>query len=74
MGRSEAAHAEGIAETCTAATGICGTGGAACAIAFRMHDMIELEGRRGKLRIQLKNASASYLAMLEPGRLWEQAS
>jgi hypothetical protein len=25
---------------------------------------VELEGRRGRLRIQLKNASASYLAML----------
>ncbi|HLJ13969.1 MAG TPA: hypothetical protein VKV15_05690 [Bryobacteraceae bacterium] len=35
--------------------------------------MIELEGRRGKLRIQLRNVPASYLATLsrEP---WEQAS
>ena len=35
--------------------------------------MIELEGRRGKLRIQLKGASASYLAMLSR-ELWETAS
>ena len=34
---------------------------------------IELEGRRGKLRIQLKNASASYLAALSR-ELWESAS
>lgn len=35
---------------------------------------IELEeGRRGKLRIQLKNVPASYLATLSWG-LWEQAS
>jgi|ERR1700733_7779098 hypothetical protein len=34
---------------------------------------IELEGRRGKLRIQLKNASASYLATLSR-ELWESAS
>ena len=35
--------------------------------------MIELEGRRGKLRIQLKGASASYLATLSR-ELWESAS
>ena len=34
---------------------------------------IELEGRRGKLRIQLKGASASYLATLSR-ELWESAS
>jgi hypothetical protein len=34
---------------------------------------IELEGRRGKLRIQLKNAPASYLATLSR-ELWEPAS
>ena len=34
--------------------------------------MIELEGRRGKLRIQLKNVAASYLATLSR-ELWEQA-
>jgi hypothetical protein len=34
---------------------------------------MELEGRRGKLRIQLKNASASYLAALSR-ELWESAS
>ena len=34
---------------------------------------IELEGRHGKLRIQLKNASASYLAALSR-ELWESAS
>ena len=34
---------------------------------------IELEGRRGKLRIQLKNVPASYLATLSR-ELWEQAS
>lgn len=34
---------------------------------------IELEGRRCKLRIQLKGASASYLATLSRG-LWESAS
>jgi hypothetical protein len=32
--------------------------------------ILELEGRRGKLRIQLKNASASYLATLSR-ELWE---
>jgi hypothetical protein len=35
--------------------------------------MIELEGRRCKLRIQLKGASASYLATLSR-ELWESAS
>jgi hypothetical protein len=35
--------------------------------------MIELEGRRCKLRIQLKGASASYLASLSR-ELWESAS
>jgi len=35
--------------------------------------MIELEGRRGKLRIQLKGAPASYLATLSR-ELWESAS
>jgi hypothetical protein len=35
--------------------------------------VIELEGRRGKLRIQLKDASASYLATLSR-ELWESAS
>ncbi len=35
--------------------------------------IIELEGRRGKLRIQLKNASASYLATLSR-ELLESAS
>jgi hypothetical protein len=35
--------------------------------------MIELEGRRGKLRIQLKDVPASYLATLSR-ELWEQAS
>jgi hypothetical protein len=35
--------------------------------------MIELEGRRGKLRIQLKNVPASYLAKLSR-ELWESAS
>jgi hypothetical protein len=35
--------------------------------------IIELEGRHGKLRIQLKNASASYLAALSR-ELWESAS
>jgi hypothetical protein len=34
---------------------------------------IELEGRRGKLRIQLKDAPASYLATLTR-ELWESAS
>jgi hypothetical protein len=34
---------------------------------------IELEGRRGKLRIQLKNIPASYLATLSR-QLWESAS
>jgi hypothetical protein len=34
---------------------------------------VELEGHRGKLRIQLKNASASYLATLSR-ELWESAS
>jgi len=34
---------------------------------------IELEGRRGKLRIQLKNVPASYPATLSR-ELWEQAS
>lgn len=34
---------------------------------------IELEGRRGKLRIQLKNIPASYLATLSR-ELWESAS
>jgi hypothetical protein len=34
---------------------------------------IELEGQRGKLRIQLKDASASYLATLSR-ELWESAS
>jgi acyl-CoA synthetase (AMP-forming)/AMP-acid ligase II len=34
--------------------------------------MIELEGRRGKLRIQLKGASASYVATLSR-KLWEPA-
>ena len=34
---------------------------------------IELEGQRGKLRIQLKNVPASYLATLSR-ELWEQAS
>ena len=34
---------------------------------------LELEGRRGKLRIQLKGASASYLATLSR-ELWESAS
>ena|SRR5277367_4368372 len=34
---------------------------------------IELEGRRGKLRIQLKNVPASYLATLSR-ELWETAS
>ena len=35
--------------------------------------MIELEGRRGKLRIQVKGAPASYLATLSR-ELWESAS
>ena len=35
--------------------------------------MIELEGRRGKLRIQLKGAPVSYLATLSR-ELWESAS
>ena len=35
--------------------------------------MIELEGRRCKVRIQLKGASASYLATLSR-ELWESAS
>jgi hypothetical protein len=35
--------------------------------------IIELEGRRGKLRIQLKGASAYYLATLSR-ELWESAS
>ena len=35
--------------------------------------VIELEGRHGKFRIQLKNASASYLAKLSR-ELWESAS
>ena len=35
--------------------------------------MIELEGRRGKLRIQLKNVPAWYLATLSR-ELWETAS
>ena len=35
--------------------------------------VIELEGRRGKLRIQIKGASASELAALSRG-LWELAS
>jgi hypothetical protein len=35
--------------------------------------MIELEGRRGKLRIHVKGAPASYLAMLSR-ELWESAS
>ena len=35
--------------------------------------MIELEGRRSKLRIQLKGASASYLATLSR-ELWESVS
>jgi hypothetical protein len=35
--------------------------------------VIELEGRRGKLRIQLKNIPASYLATLSR-ELWESAS
>jgi len=35
--------------------------------------VIELEGRRAKLRIQLKDASASYLAALSR-ELWESAS
>jgi hypothetical protein len=35
--------------------------------------VIELEGRRAKLRIQLKDASASYLATLSR-QLWESAS
>jgi hypothetical protein len=35
--------------------------------------VIELESRRGKLRIQLKNVAASYLATLSR-ELWEQAS
>ena len=35
--------------------------------------MIELEGRRGKLRIQLKGDPASYLATLSR-ELWESAS
>jgi hypothetical protein len=35
--------------------------------------MIELEGRRSKLRIQLKGASASYVATLSR-ELWESAS
>ncbi len=35
--------------------------------------MIELEGRHAKLRIQLKDASASYLAALSR-ELWESAS
>jgi hypothetical protein len=34
---------------------------------------IELEGRHGKLRIRLKNASASYLGALSR-ELWESAS
>jgi hypothetical protein len=34
---------------------------------------IELEGRRGKLRIRLKNAPVSYLATLSR-ELWESAS
>lgn len=34
---------------------------------------IEMEGRRGKLRIQLKNIPASYLATLSR-ELWESAS
>jgi hypothetical protein len=34
---------------------------------------VELEGRRGKLRIQLKDASATYLAKLSR-ELWESAS
>jgi hypothetical protein len=35
--------------------------------------VLELEGRRGKLRIRLKNASPSYLATLSR-ELWESAS
>jgi hypothetical protein len=35
--------------------------------------VIELEGRHAKLRIQLKDASASYLATLSR-ELWESAS
>ena len=35
--------------------------------------MIELEGRRGKLRIHVKGAAASYLATLSR-ELWESAS
>jgi hypothetical protein len=35
--------------------------------------VIELEGRRSKLRIQLKDASATYLAKLSR-QLWESAS
>ena len=35
--------------------------------------MIELEGRRGKLRIQVKGAPVAYLAMLSR-ELWESAS
>src|SRR5271166_2119007 len=35
--------------------------------------MIELEGRRAKLRIQLKNVPASYLASLSR-ELWESSS
>lgn len=35
--------------------------------------VIELEGRRAKLRIQLKDASASYLARLSR-ELWESAA
>ena len=46
-------------------------------VAPRPHQLpeciIELEGRRGKLRIQLKNASASYLATLSR-ELLESAS
>jgi len=63
MESSEAAHSRGfgsIAETRNA--GVRGTDRAP--VAAHPECTIELEGLRGRLRIQLKNVSASYLATL----------
>jgi hypothetical protein len=73
---SEAADGRGFRNIVeTRPTGIRGTGRAA-----RPQQLPEcipaLEGRRGKLRIQLKNASASYLATLSgplPNWRWMEA-
>jgi hypothetical protein len=69
---SEAAHGRGFRRFAADRTpGIRRIGGVSQTVAGEC--MIELEGCRGKLRICLKGAPASYLATLSR-ELWESAS